>query len=145
MCVVFFVLFFFFKQKTAYGMRISDWSSDVCSSDLIVRAVLPARDGGRRAHLRLLAREPETVRQGGARHHRRRGQAVAVGERDPISGHMTTGHEWNGIKELNTPVPRAIWLFLIATVLFPIGDWLLMPAWPPGQDRKTVGKGNSEA
>src|SRR3546814_13786670 len=30
-------LFFFFKQKTAYEMRISDWSSDVCSSDLIAR------------------------------------------------------------------------------------------------------------
>src|SRR3546814_7416080 len=30
----FFVFFFFFKQKTAYEMRISDWSSDVCSSDL---------------------------------------------------------------------------------------------------------------
>src|SRR3546814_1907674 len=29
-----FFLFFFFKQKTAYEMRISDWSSDVCSSDL---------------------------------------------------------------------------------------------------------------
>src|SRR3546814_7346076 len=29
--------FFFFKQKTAYEMRISDWSSDVCSSDLLVR------------------------------------------------------------------------------------------------------------
>src|SRR3546814_1126024 len=29
-----FILFFFFKQKTAYEMRISDWSSDVCSSDL---------------------------------------------------------------------------------------------------------------
>src|SRR3546814_5947199 len=28
------VVFFFFKQKTAYEMRISDWSSDVCSSDL---------------------------------------------------------------------------------------------------------------
>src|SRR3546814_12809557 len=28
------ILFFFFKQKTAYEMRISDWSSDVCSSDL---------------------------------------------------------------------------------------------------------------
>src|SRR3546814_4053781 len=28
-------LFFFFKQKTAYEMRISDWSSDVCSSDLV--------------------------------------------------------------------------------------------------------------
>src|SRR3546814_4368199 len=29
--------FFFFKQKTAYEMRISDWSSDVCSSDLLDR------------------------------------------------------------------------------------------------------------
>src|SRR3546814_8471275 len=32
--VLFVILFFFFKQKTAYEMRISDWSSDVCSSDL---------------------------------------------------------------------------------------------------------------
>src|SRR3546814_11844410 len=31
---LFIVFFFFFKQKTAYEMRISDWSSDVCSSDL---------------------------------------------------------------------------------------------------------------
>src|SRR3546814_645853 len=31
---MFFVVFFFFKQKTAYELRISDWSSDVCSSDL---------------------------------------------------------------------------------------------------------------
>src|SRR3546814_6653822 len=39
MCHVdcFFVFIFFFKQKTAYEMRISDWSSDVCSSDLIDR------------------------------------------------------------------------------------------------------------
>src|SRR3546814_7102319 len=36
-----FCSFFFFKQKTAYEMRISDWSSDVCSSDLIP----PAEDG----------------------------------------------------------------------------------------------------
>src|SRR3546814_3001870 len=35
---------FFFKQKTAYEMRISDWSSDVCSSDLV--AALRARIGG---------------------------------------------------------------------------------------------------
>src|SRR3546814_11393530 len=33
-----FFFFFFFKQKTAYEMRISDWSSDVCSSDLLGRA-----------------------------------------------------------------------------------------------------------
>src|SRR3546814_1080758 len=32
-----FVCFFFFKQKTAYELRISDWSSDVCSSDLIAQ------------------------------------------------------------------------------------------------------------
>src|SRR3546814_2314479 len=31
------IFFFFFKQKTAYEMRISDWSSDVCSSDLVAR------------------------------------------------------------------------------------------------------------
>src|SRR3546814_314232 len=34
-------LFFFFKQKTAYEMRISDWSSDVCSSDLQVAVQRP--------------------------------------------------------------------------------------------------------
>src|SRR3546814_8836142 len=34
LCLTFF-FFFFFKQKTAYEMRISDWSSDVCSSDLV--------------------------------------------------------------------------------------------------------------
>src|SRR3546814_1358668 len=45
-----FCFFFFFKQKTAYEMRISDWSSDVCSSDLddlllrARRAPGPARD-----------------------------------------------------------------------------------------------------
>src|SRR3546814_7823851 len=33
--MIIFHLFFFFKQKTAYEMRISDWSSDVCSSDLL--------------------------------------------------------------------------------------------------------------
>src|SRR3546814_7846006 len=34
-----FFCFFFFKQKTAYEMRISDWSSDVCSSDLSINLV----------------------------------------------------------------------------------------------------------
>src|SRR3546814_1549794 len=36
---MYYCLFFFFKQKTAYEMRISDWSSDVCSSDLSSSAV----------------------------------------------------------------------------------------------------------
>src|SRR3546814_2174441 len=49
-CLGVFIVFFFFKQKTAYEMRISDWSSDVCSSDLYQRV----RGGGqprRRGHI----------------------------------------------------------------------------------------------
>src|SRR3546814_18881036 len=42
-----FVLFFFFKQKTAYEMRISDWSSDVCSSDLRHRPIELRLSGSR--------------------------------------------------------------------------------------------------
>jgi cytochrome c oxidase cbb3-type subunit 3 len=57
---------------------------------------------------------------------------MAVEERDPFTGHLTTGHEWNGIKELNTRVPRAVYFFLIVTFLFGVGYWLLMPAWPTG-------------
>ncbi|WP_029013233.1 cytochrome-c oxidase, cbb3-type subunit III [Niveispirillum irakense] len=53
-------------------------------------------------------------------------------ERDPVTGHMTTGHEWNGIKELNTPVPKMVWFFLISTFLFSVVWWVLMPAWPVG-------------
>src|SRR3546814_13494092 len=43
--VLFVFFFFFFKQKTAYEMRISDWSSDVCSSDLL-RQAQPERGWG---------------------------------------------------------------------------------------------------
>src|SRR3546814_2834226 len=39
------MLFFFFKQKTAYEMRISDWSSDVCSSDLAAPTPSPSAQG----------------------------------------------------------------------------------------------------
>src|SRR3546814_3611601 len=38
-CFLYALFIFFFKQKTAYEMRISDWSSDVCSSDLIDTAL----------------------------------------------------------------------------------------------------------
>src|SRR3546814_5490381 len=53
---VFHLFFFFFKQKTAYEMRISDWSSDVCSSDLAdapaenVVAADPQDDADRAEH-----------------------------------------------------------------------------------------------
>src|SRR3546814_19017261 len=48
--------FVFFKQKTAYEMRISDWSSDVCSSDLWVRA--DRQTGGRGRRGRTWVSEP---------------------------------------------------------------------------------------
>ncbi len=57
---------------------------------------------------------------------------MAVEERDPYTGYLTTGHEWNGIKELNTPVPRPVYFFLVATALFAVTYWVLMPAWPIG-------------
>jgi cytochrome c oxidase cbb3-type subunit III len=57
---------------------------------------------------------------------------MAIEERDPHTGYMTTGHEWNGIKELNTPVPRPVYFFLAVTATFAVVYWLLMPAWPLG-------------
>src|SRR3546814_4478784 len=50
------VLIFFFKQKTAYEMRISDWSSDVCSSDLGERWRVVLRDGRNGTQREVLAR-----------------------------------------------------------------------------------------
>src|SRR3546814_6997185 len=47
------IVFFFFKHKTAYEMRISDWSSDVCSSDLL--CVRPQGKGGSGAQALCLA------------------------------------------------------------------------------------------
>jgi cytochrome c oxidase cbb3-type subunit 3 len=49
---------------------------------------------------------------------------------DEFSGTATTGHEWDGIRELNTPLPRWwLWTFY-ATVAFAVVYWVLMPAWP---------------
>jgi cytochrome c oxidase cbb3-type subunit 3 len=57
---------------------------------------------------------------------------MAVEERDPVSGRRTTGHEWNGIKELDTPVPKGVLIFLIVTHIFAVLWWFLMPSWPLG-------------
>src|SRR3546814_1953702 len=85
-----FIVFFFFKQKTAYEMRISDWSSDVCSSDLL----LFTGDLGADAQImfdcpgREISSQVELVRQDAVRRfpdrgvaagHRVGGQVVGVG------------------------------------------------------------------
>src|SRR3546814_17593092 len=79
--LIIFVVFFFFKQKTAYEMRISDWSSDVCSSDLF------AQRYDRR--VRPNSRESEKISQDGHRsaaqsQHQR--DAVAHGDDDRGDG-----------------------------------------------------------
>ncbi len=55
---------------------------------------------------------------------------MSVKERDPLTGHQTTGHEWDGITELNTRVPPAIWWFIGITHLWALLLWILLPAWP---------------
>src|SRR3546814_18244661 len=72
-----YVLFFFFKQKTEYDMRISDWSSDLCSSDLVVHrdqagddtvkdafgriATIGQEDGGRRHQMADIADQKQAT------------------------------------------------------------------------------------
>jgi cytochrome c oxidase cbb3-type subunit 3 len=49
---------------------------------------------------------------------------------DPITGTPTTGHEWDGLRELNTPLPRWwLWLFY-ATIIWAVGYWFVYPSWP---------------
>ena len=49
---------------------------------------------------------------------------------DKTSGVETTGHEWDGIKELNNPAPRWwLWVFYLC-IIWAVGYWILYPAWP---------------
>ncbi len=55
---------------------------------------------------------------------------MAERERDEVTGTETTGHEWDGIKELDTPLPRWwLWTFYL-TIIWGIGYTLAYPAWP---------------
>lgn len=49
---------------------------------------------------------------------------------DPVTGIETTGHEWDGLQELNLPAPRWwIWVFIVC-IIFSVGYWVVYPAWP---------------
>jgi cytochrome c oxidase cbb3-type subunit 3 len=49
---------------------------------------------------------------------------------DALTGTATTGHVWDGIRELNTPLPRWwLWLFY-ATIIWSVGYWIVYPSWP---------------
>lgn len=49
---------------------------------------------------------------------------------DPVTGYETTGHEWNGIIELNTPFPRIVIAALLVTLVFSTIAWVFLPSWP---------------
>jgi cytochrome c oxidase cbb3-type subunit 3 len=49
---------------------------------------------------------------------------------DTVSGTATTGHQWDGIKELNTPLPRWWLITFYLTIVWAIGYWVVYPAWP---------------
>ena len=49
---------------------------------------------------------------------------------DELTGTATTGHEWDGLRELNTPLPRWwLWTFY-ATIIWAVAYWVVYPAWP---------------
>jgi cytochrome c oxidase cbb3-type subunit 3 len=60
---------------------------------------------------------------------------------DDLSGVETTGHEWDGIKELNNPLPRWWLIVFYACILGAVIYWVLFPAWPglPGSNTYTKG------
>jgi cytochrome c oxidase cbb3-type subunit 3 len=62
-------------------------------------------------------------------------------EIDPHSGVETTGHEWDGIKELNIPAPRWWLIVFILTCIWAVGYWVVYPAWPTlsGNTKGTAG------
>jgi len=49
---------------------------------------------------------------------------------DKVTGTATTGHEWDGIRELNTPLPRWWILTFYACIVWAVGYWIVYPAWP---------------
>ena len=52
------------------------------------------------------------------------------GDIDEVTGVETTGHEWDGIRELNKPLPKW-WLYVFyASVVWSVGYWVVYPAWP---------------
>jgi len=51
-------------------------------------------------------------------------------EIDSVSGTATTRHQWDGIKELNTPLPRWWVITFYLTIIWAVGYWIVYPAWP---------------
>src|SRR3546814_12284040 len=119
--------FFFCKQKTAYEMRISDWSSDVCSSDLPGRRSRIAAQCGNVCFL-----DPDAVEDGGV-------GAIDDGPGQCGAIDATCGCAGNGVHDDAQ--------FLAAGQRFTLLKQVAVDRWcsAESRDRKTVGEGESVA
>src|SRR3546814_20825024 len=120
--------FFFFKQKTAYEMRISDWSSDVCSSDLELIFKAEAVEEIAQHGVVVMGKALELAERVG---HLRQRLAEMLGH------HLLIGHI---VRHLPQPV-HIVGKGDEAGGSF--GQYLLGAAYPVGADRKRVGWGTS--
>lgn len=59
---------------------------------------------------------------------------MAAPEKDEITGQETTGHSWDGIQELDTPLPLWWLIVFYASIIWAIGYWVVYPAWPSLSD-----------
>src|SRR3546814_6822244 len=98
---VFVFLFFFFKQKTAYEVRISDWSSDVCSSDLR-REDPQAPDSGPHDEMEALRAEIEQLRADALRE-----RADLDNQRKRMSRELETARRFANERLLTDQIGRA--------------------------------------
>src|SRR3546814_9183889 len=96
LCLLMYVVclfFFFFKQKTAYEMRISDWSSDVCSSDLPTRVLKPII-WRRPTHIRAIRHWKCSATGCGVK--LREPRRIDVGDRPDLAGHRPADKRQGG-------------------------------------------------
>src|SRR3546814_19544035 len=99
--LLFMCVFYFYKQKTSYEMRISDWSSDVCSSDLPARAGRPSTRDDAPARPDAIADRAENRRSrspAAARplHHRHAARATAIAAQATNSPAVERKGVWSG-------------------------------------------------
>src|SRR3546814_15291153 len=107
LCVLpFFLCIFFFKQKTAYDMRISDWSSDVCSSDLLLAHFLDRGAGFARVFFRdfdleeLALTDTCNIREAKRTERAFDGLTLRV-EHTVLQHHFDAGHHWSSYPLFN--------------------------------------------
>src|SRR3546814_7515989 len=98
--LVCYVCFLFFKQKTAYEMRISDWSSDVCSSDLLADRAVAGAEGERPHGAALGLRPGPHPAPGGALR-----EADGLSRRAELAGRVAPGHQG---RDLASPAAQRI-------------------------------------